>query len=405
MSNREVRQLTDGYVMQTYARFPIALVKGKGVRVWDADGKEYLDFAAGIAVNSLGHCHPAVARAVADQVDTLLHVSNLYHIEPQARLAKALCEHSFADRVFFCNSGAEANEAAIKLARRYGSEQARGRNEVITAFNSFHGRTLATMTATGQEKIRLGYDPLPAGFRHVPFDDLEAAEAAVDRRTAAILVEPIQGEGGVVAPDPSYVRGLRRLCDDRGLLLMFDEVQVGMGRTGKLFAYEHFGVEPDVMTLAKALGGGLPLGAMLARERVAESFPPGSHASTFGGNPVVCRAGLAVLETLLEDGLVERCEAMGNLLREGLEGLAGRFAFVREVRGKGLLLGMELDFDCAPVIRECMGEGLLVAGAGANVLRMAPPLTIGEDDVAEALSVLERVLARLEGGRGGSGTG
>lgn len=405
MSNREVRQLTDGYVMQTYARFPIALVKGKGTRVWDADGKEYLDFAAGIAVNSLGHCHPAVARAVADQVDTLLHVSNLYHIEPQARLAKALCEHSFADRVFFCNSGAEANEAAIKLARRYGSEQARGRNEVITAFNSFHGRTLATMTATGQEKIRLGYDPLPAGFRHVPFDDLEAAEAAVDRRTAAILVEPIQGEGGVVAPDPSYVRGLRRLCDDRGLLLMFDEVQVGMGRTGKLFAYEHFGVEPDVMTLAKALGGGLPLGAMLARERVAESFPPGSHASTFGGNPVVCRAGLAVLETLLEDGLVERCEAMGNLLREGLEGLAGRFAFVREVRGKGLLLGMELELDCAPVIRECMGEGLLVAGAGANVLRMAPPLTIGEEDVAEALSVLERVLARLDVGRGGSGTG
>ena len=405
MSNREVRQLTDGYVMQTYARFPIALVRGKGARVWDADGKEYLDFVAGIAVNSLGHCHPAVAQAVSEQVNTLVHVSNLYHVEPQARLAKALCDHSFADRVFFCNSGAEANEAAIKLARRYGSEQARGRNEVITALNSFHGRTLATLTATGQEKIRLGYDPLPAGFRQVPFNDLEAAEAAVDRRTAAILVEPIQGEGGVVAPDPSYVRGLRRLCDDRGLLLMFDEVQVGMGRTGRLFAYEHFGVEPDVMTLAKALGGGLPLGAMLARERVAESFPPGSHASTFGGNPVVCRAGLAVLETLLEDGLVERCEAMGSLLREGLEGLAGRFAFVREVRGKGLILGMEMELDCSPVIRECMREGLLVASAGANVLRMVPPLTIGEEDVAEALSVLERVLAGLRDGRGGSGTG
>ena len=405
MSNREVRQLTDGYVMQTYARFPIALVRGKGARVWDADGKEYLDFVAGIAVNGLGHCHPAVAQAVSEQVNTLVHVSNLYHVEPQARLAKALCDHSFADRVFFCNSGAEANEAAIKLARRYGSEQARGRNEVITALNSFHGRTLATLTATGQEKIRLGYDPLPAGFRQVPFNDLEAAEAAVDRRTAAILVEPIQGEGGVVAPDPSYVRGLRRLCDDRGLLLMFDEVQVGMGRTGRLFAYEHFGVEPDVMTLAKALGGGLPLGAMLARERVAESFPPGSHASTFGGNPVVCRAGLAVLETLLEDGLVERCEAMGSLLREGLEGLAERFAFVREVRGKGLILGMEMELDCAPVIRECMREGLLVASAGANVLRMVPPLTIGEEDVAEALSVLERVLAGLRDGRGGSGTG
>ena len=405
MSNREVQELTDGYVMQTYARFPIALVKGKGVRVWDADGKEYLDFVAGLAVNSLGHCHPAVARAVADQVHTLLHVSNLYHIEPQARLAKALCDHSFADRVFFCNSGAEANEAAIKLARRYGSERSRGRNEVLTAFNSFHGRTLATLTATGQEKIRLGYDPLPGGFRNVPFDDLEAVEAAVDHRTAAILVEPIQGEGGVVAPDPSYVRGLRRLCDDRGLLLMFDEVQVGMGRTGRLFAYEHFGVEPDVMTLAKALGGGLPLGAMLTRERVAESFPPGSHASTFGGNPVVCRAGLAVLETLLEDGLVERCEAMGCLLREGLDGLARRFSFVREVRGKGLLLGMEMEGECGPVIRECMREGLLVASAGANVLRMAPPLTIGKEDVAEALSVLERALASVRGGRGGSGTG
>lgn len=405
MSNREVQELTDGYVMQTYARFPIALVKGKGVRVWDADGKEYLDFVAGLAVNSLGHCHPAVARAVADQVHTLLHVSNLYHIEPQARLAKALCDRSFADRVFFCNSGAEANEAAIKLARRYGSERARGRNEILTALNSFHGRTLATLTATGQEKIRLGYDPLPGGFRQVPFDDLEAVEAAVDHRTAAILVEPIQGEGGVVAPDPSYVRGLRRLCDDRGLLLMFDEVQVGMGRTGRLFAYEHFGVEPDVMTLAKALGGGLPLGAMLTRERVAESFPPGSHASTFGGNPVVCRAGLAVLETLLEDGLVERCEAMGGLLREGLDGLARRFAFVREVRGKGLLLGMEMEGECGPVIRECMREGLLVASAGANVLRMAPPLTIGKEDVAEALSVLERAMASVRGGRGGSGTG
>lgn len=405
MSNREVQELTDRYVMQTYARFPIALVKGRGVRVWDADGKEYLDFVAGLAVNSLGHCHPAVARAVADQVNTLLHVSNLYHIEPQARLAKALCDHSFADRVFFCNSGAEANEAAIKLARRYGSERARGRNEILTALNSFHGRTLATLTATGQEKIRLGYDPLPAGFRHAPFNDLEAAEAAVDHRTAAILVEPVQGEGGVVAPDASYVRGLRRLCDDRGLLLMFDEVQVGMGRTGRLFAYEHFGVEPDVMTLAKALGGGLPLGAMLARERVAESFPPGSHASTFGGNPVVCRAGLAVLETLLEDGLVEHCEAMGSLLREGLEGLAKRFAFVREVRGKGLLLGMEMEGECGPVIRECMREGLLVASAGANVLRMAPPLTIEEEDVAEALSVIERALASLRGGSGGSGTG
>ncbi len=395
MSNLEVRERTDASVMHTYARFPIALVRGEGARVWDADGKEYLDFAAGIAVNSLGHCHPAVAKAVSEQVRTLIHVSNLYHIEPQARLAKALCDHSFADRVFFCNSGAEANEAAIKLARRHGAEQAGGRSEILTALNSFHGRTLATLTATGQEKIRLGYDPLPAGFRHVPFNDLDAAEAAVDERTAAILVEPIQGEGGVVVPDVSYIRGLRQLCDDKGVLLMFDEVQVGMGRTGRLFGYQHFGVEPDVMTLAKALGGGLPLGAMLAREAVAGSFPPGSHASTFGGNPVVCRAGLAVMDTLLEQGLAAHGEAVGGLLRQGLEALAQRFGFIREVRGKGLLLGVELDRECAPVVRECMEEGLLVVPAGPRVLRMAPPLIIEAEDVEEALSVLERVLERV----------
>ncbi len=394
MSNLEAQQLTEAHVMNTYARFPIALVRGEGTRVWDADGKAYLDFVAGIAVNSLGHCHPAVAKAVSEQVRSLIHVSNLYHIEPQARLAQALCDHSFADRVFFCNSGAEANEAAIKLARRYGSEQAGGRSEVITALNSFHGRTLATLTATGQEKIRLGYDPLPPGFRYVPFNDLDAAEDAVDERTAAILVEPIQGEGGVVVPDASYMRGLRQLCDDKGLLLIFDEVQVGMGRTGRLFGYEHFGVEPDVMTLAKALGGGLPLGAMLAREEVAKSFPPGSHASTFGGNPVVCRAGLAVMETILEAGLMEHCEEVGGLLRQGLEALAGRFGFIREVRGKGLLLGMEMDRECGPLVQECMKEGLLVVLAGANVLRMVPPLTIEKAEVDEALEILERVLER-----------
>lgn len=395
MSNQEVQKLTDGNVMNTYARFPIALVRGEGVRVWDADGKVYLDFVAGIAVNSLGHCHPAVAKAVTQQVQTLMHVSNLYHIEPQARLAKVLCEHSFADRAFFCNSGAEANEAAIKLARRYGSEQARGRVEIITALNSFHGRTLATLTATGQEKIRFGYDPLPSGFRYIPFNDLDAAVAAVDERTAAFLVEPIQGEGGVIVPEVSYMRGLRELCDKKGSLLIFDEVQVGMGRTGRLFGYEHFGVEPDIMTLAKALGGGLPLGAMLAREGVAKSFPPGSHASTFGGNPVVCRAGLAVMETILDTGLVQHCEEVGAVLRQGLEALAERFDFIREVRGKGLLLGVEMDRECGPMVRDCMQEGLLVVLAGPNVLRMVPPLTIEKAEVDEALEILERVLGRV----------
>ncbi|MBF8254352.1 MAG: argD, partial [Deltaproteobacteria bacterium] len=294
MNNREIAKLTDKYVANTYARYPIALVRGKGARVWDADGKEYLDFVGGIAVNALGHGHPAVTRAIRQQAARLLHVSNLYHIAPQSELARELCRRSFAERVFFCNSGAEANEAAIKLTRRYGAEWLGGKYEILSTYNSFHGRTLATLTATGQEKVRAGYDPLPAGFRQAPYGDLKAMEAAIDEeKTAAILVEPIQGEGGVVVPDKSYLQGLRELCDQKGLLLIFDEVQVGMGRTGKLFAYEHFGVEPDIMTLAKALGGGLPLGAMLAKEKVARSFVPGTHASTFGGNPLACNVGLA----------------------------------------------------------------------------------------------------------------
>lgn len=395
MSNQEVQSLTDRYVAPTYARFPVALVKGEGARVWDADGKKYLDFVAGIAVASLGHCHPALVHAIGEQARTLMHVSNLYHIEPQARLARELCSRSFADRVFFCNSGAEANEAAIKLARRYGSERHSGSYEIITALNSFHGRTLATLTATGQEKIRLGYDPLPAGFRYVPYNDLDAVADAIQERTVAVLIEPIQGEGGVVVPTLEYIRGLRELCDDRGLLLIFDEVQTGMGRTGKWFAYEHFGIEPDVMTLAKALGGGVPIGAMLAREEIARSFGPGSHASTFGGNPLVCRAGLAVIETILSENLLANCVERGAQLRAGLERLVRQFGFLREVRGKGLMIGVELDRECAPIVRACMAEGLLVLLAGANVLRMVPPLIISKDDVDEALEILERVMREV----------
>jgi acetylornithine/N-succinyldiaminopimelate aminotransferase len=395
MSNQAIQNLTGQYVAQTYARFPVALVKGEGVRVWDADGKMYLDFVAGIAVNCLGHCHPALVRAIEEQARTLMHVSNLYHIEPQAQLARELCNHSFADRVFFCNRGAEANEAAIKLVRRYGSEHAGGKYEIITALNSFHGRTLATLTATGQEKIRLGFDPLPTGFRYVPYNDLDAVADAVGEHTAAVLIEPIQGEGGVVVPSAEYMLGLRKLCNERKLLLVFDEVQVGMGRTGKLFAYENFGIEPDVMTLAKALGGGVPLGAMLAREEVAKSFGPGSHASTFGGNPLVCRAGLAVLETILGEDLLSNCVARGNQLRQGLEGLVERFEFLREVRGKGLIVGIELNRECAALVRACMNEGLLVTAAGPNVLRMVPPLIITQADVAEALGILEHVLSQV----------
>jgi len=395
MKNKDVIKLTDHYIAHTYARTHIALVRGKGARVWDVDGKEYLDFLAGIAVNGLGHCHPAVVRAIQQQSRKLLHVSNLYHILPQAELARELCRHSFADRVFFCNSGAEANEAAIKLARRYGSEHLGGKYEIISAHNSFHGRTLATLTATGQEKVRAGYDPLPTGFRQVPFNDLRVAEDAVDaEKTAAIFVEPIQGEGGVVVAEQEYLRGLRELCDRRGLLLIFDEVQTGMGRTGKLFGYEHFGVAPDIMTLAKSLGGGLPIGAMLAREQVANSFVPGSHASTFGGNPLVCSVGLAVMKTLIKGGVLRNCARTGKFFAQGLKQLKDRFSFILGIRGKGLLLGLELEIEGAKIVDECVKEGLLLNCTAYKVLRFAPPLTITEKEITQGLGILEKVLAR-----------
>jgi acetylornithine/N-succinyldiaminopimelate aminotransferase len=394
MNNLEIAALTDAYVARTYARIPIALVRGRGTKVWDAEGKEYLDFLAGIAVNSLGHCHPAIVRAIREQSKKLLHASNLYHILPQSELARELCDHSFAERVFFCNSGAEANEAAIKLVRRYGLEKLGGRYEILSTHNSFHGRTLATLTATGQEKIRAGYDPLPTGFRQVPYNDLAAIEEAIDeKKTAAILVEPIQAEGGVNVPDEAYMRGLRELCDQRGILLIFDEVQTGMGRTGTLFGYEHFAIKPDIMTLAKALGGGLPLGAMLAREEIATSFGPGSHASTFGGNPVACSAGLAVMQTLL-GGALKNCLQMGQYFVKGLEALQKRFSFIREVRGKGLMIGMELEIEGSKVADSCMQEGLLLNCTAYRVLRFVPPLTIKRNEIDRGLDILEKVLAR-----------
>jgi acetylornithine/N-succinyldiaminopimelate aminotransferase len=394
MNNLEIAALTDKYVARTYARIPIALVRGKGTRVWDADGKEYLDFLAGIAVNSLGHCHPAILRAIRDQSKRLLHASNLYHILPQSELARELCHHSFAERVFFCNSGAEANEAAIKLVRRYGLEKLGGRYEILSTHNSFHGRTLATLTATGQEKIRAGYDPLPSGFRQVPYNDLAAIEEAIDeKKTAAVLVEPIQAEGGVNVPDEAYMRGLRELCDQRGILLVFDEVQTGMGRTGRLFGYEHFAIRPDIMTLAKALGGGLPLGAMLAREEIATSFGPGSHASTFGGNPVACSAGLVVMQTLL-GGALENCLNMGNYFVRGLEALQKRFSFIREVRGKGLMIGMELEIEGSKIADSCMQEGLLLNCTAYKVLRFVPPLIVKKNEIERGLDILEKVFAR-----------
>jgi predicted acetylornithine/succinylornithine family transaminase len=396
MTTQELIEASAKYLANTYARFPIVLVRGQGMRLWDSDGKEYQDFVSGIAVDALGHCHPKMVEAIRAQAETLIHVSNLYHIEPQIRLAKLLCEHSFADRAFFCNSGAEANEAAIKLARKYGKEHwSTDRFEIIVMQHSFHGRTLATVTATGNEKYWHGFEPLMPGFKHVPYNDLRAVERAMDSRTCAVLVEPVQGEGGVNVPSDTYLPGLRRLCDERGVLLILDEVQAGMGRTGKLFAYEHWGVEPDILTLAKALAGGVPMGAMLAKEAVASSFVPGSHASTFGGTPFVSAVAHAVVSIMLQEDLPGNAARVGKYFLDKLTVLKGKHRVVTTVRGLGLLLGMEVSVPARNIVSACMARGLLVLTAGDNVVRFVPPLIITEADVDRAVAVLDEVLVGL----------
>jgi len=393
VTNQEIIALTGKYIATTYARYPIALVRGEGCRVWDADGKAYLDFVAGIAVCALGHSHPRLIRAITAQAQRLLHVSNLYHIEPQARLAELLCRHSFADRAFFCNSGAEANEAALKLARKYAKERfSSDRTEVITMRGSFHGRTLATVTATAQEKYHKGFEPLVPGFRYVPFNDLRAAELAVDARTGAILVEPIQGEGGVQVAADGYLAGLRRLCDERGVLLIFDEVQTGLGRTGTLFAYQQAGVAPDILTLAKALAGGIPMGAMLAREEVMAAFSPGSHAATFGGNPFASAVALETLNTILEEDLPGRAARLGARILDRLRALQARLPVIRALRGRGLLIGIEVAADAKAIVATCMERGLLILTAGDDVLRLVPPLILSEAEADEGLAILQGVL-------------
>jgi acetylornithine aminotransferase/acetylornithine/N-succinyldiaminopimelate aminotransferase len=385
----------DRYLITNYARAPLCLVRGEGVRVWDTDGKEYLDFVGGIAVDSLGHCHPRIVGAIREQATTLLHVSNLYQIPSQIHLAKLLSEHSFGGRVLFCNSGAEANEAAIKLVRKYAKETwSSDRVDVVTMRGAFHGRTLGALSATPTEKYQHGFEPLVPGFKYVPFGDLAAVERAVDNRTAAVLVEPVQGEGGVhVAPD-GYLAGLRRLCDERGALLVFDEVQTGMGRTGRLFAYQHWGVEPDVMTLAKALASGIPIGAVVAKEAPARVLGPGTHGTTFGGNPFATTVGVATFTTMLEEQIPERADRVGTYLMERLRQLAGTTPAIKTVRGKGLLVGVDLDRPAQGVVAACRGEGLLVLTAGDAVLRFTPPLIVEEPDVDRALEILGGVLTR-----------
>ena len=378
------------------ARAPICLVRGDGTRVWDSDGREYLDFGCGIAVTSLGHCHPRVTGAIREAAATLLHVSNLYHTAPQIHLAKLLCEHSFAQRVYFCNSGAEANEAAIKIARKYARERlSTDRWEIVATNNSFHGRTLGALSATGQPKYQHGFEPMVPGFKHVPYNDLRAMERAIDNRTCAVLVEPIQGEGGVHVPDDDYLPGLRKLCDQSGALLIVDEIQTGMGRTGRLWCYEHSGVEPDVMTLAKAMANGVPIGATLIREDVASVLGPGSHGSTFGGTPFVASVALATFTTILDEKLSERAARMGRYLVDGLRGLASRHPLMREIRGRGLLIGVGLTKPVAPIVDACREAGLLVLSAGEQVLRLAPPLIVEERECDQALGVIDGALGKV----------
>jgi acetylornithine aminotransferase len=397
VSNQQWVEKSDKYIMKTYGRYPIAPVRGEGCRLWDADGKEYLDFLAGVAVNNLGHCHPRVVKALQEQAATLIHCSNYYQIPQQIELAELLCSHSFADKAFFCNSGAEANEAAIKLARKYSRETFDNpeRYGIITAAESFHGRTMATVSATGQEKVQRFFDPLLHGFCHVPFNDLTALEAAVTPQTCAVMLEPIQGEGGINIPSVEYMQGVRELCDRHQLLLILDEVQVGMGRTGKLFAYEHFGITPDIMTLAKALAGGAPIGTMLAKDGVAASFVPGTHGSTFGGNPLVTAAGIATVRAILEEGLLNRAEEMGEYLHGELEALGKRYPFVKEVRGIGLMIGMSLAIPGGDIVKKGHERGLLLNVTHDTVLRFVPPLTVSKQEVNQMVQVLEGIFKEI----------
>ncbi len=382
--------------MHTYGRQPLTLVKGQGCRLWDDAGREYLDFLAGLAVCNLGHSHPEVARAAAAQLTQLVHVSNIFYTTPMVELAEDLVRLSFADRVFFANSGAEVNEGAIKLCRRYSREKfGPGRHRIISMENSFHGRTLGALSATGQSKFWQGFDPLLEGFKFVPFNDLDALAAAVDDTVCAVMLEPIQGEGGVCLPAADYLPGVRRLCDERQLLLVLDEIQTGLGRTGELFAHQHYGITPDVMTLAKALAGGLPMGALLATEEVARAFVPGTHASTFGAGPVIAAAARTALGLLSDPDLLRNVRTKGQYVRNSLKLLKEECPVVKEVRGLGLMWGIELDREGAPVVDFCRERGLLVNCTQGNVIRLLPPLIVKVDEINQGLRILTEALQSL----------
>jgi acetylornithine aminotransferase len=392
-----IRETADTVFANTYKRFPLVIEQGRGSTLWDTEGRTYTDFVAGIAVCNLGHAHPAVNAALAEQMEKLYHVSNLYYTLPQTELAATLVKHSFADRAFFCNSGAEANEAAIKLARKHFSDRGdTGRHVILSATQSFHGRTMASLSATGQEKIKKGFEPVLPGFDFVPFDDIEALQSRMDGTVCAVLLEPIQGEGGVNCPSETYLRQVRALCDRTGTLLIFDEIQTGMGRTGKLFAHEHWGVVPDIMTLAKALANGLPMGAMLATEAVAAAFGPGAHASTFGGTPIVTAAALATVNTLLAEKIPQLAAETGAYFKAQLATLVDKHAVAVGVRGRGLLLALELDRPAAGIVDACLAKGFLINCVQEQCLRFVPPLTITPGEIDDLISCLDEIFSDQE---------
>jgi len=386
--------LSNQWIMGTYNRSPLVMEAGEGCRVKDPEGKVYLDFISGIAVNTFGHCFPPVTRAIKEQCEKLLHASNLYYSEPQILLAQKLIQLTFDGKVFFCNSGTEAIEAALKLARKYFSSKGNPeRYEIITMNGSFHGRSYGAMSASGQDKLKRGYEPIVPGFIHVPYDNLDAVAAALSLRTAAILVEPIQGEKGVVVPSSQYLKGLRELADRSGALLIFDEIQTGLGRTGTFLSYQSSGATPDILTLAKGLGGGVPIGAMIATNAVNQAFGFGAHGSTFGGNPLACAAGLAVVEALSSDpSIFESCVRMGADIQDRLRRIASKYTFVKEVRGKGLLIGMELLTEGRPVVLKCLEKGLLINCTSEKTLRFAPPLNITTNEIREFIQILDWAL-------------
>ncbi len=394
ISNEQLYQLDKENYLPTFKRFPLAFIKGSGSRLWDADGKEYIDMLAGIAVNSVGHCHPALVKAIQDQAATLMHVSNFFVSPPQVSLSKLLVDISGLSRVFLTNSGAESVEGAFKVARKYASKKGRG-GTIISMANSFHGRTLATI-ATGQQKYQKGFDPIPGGFLQVPFNDLEAVKAAITAETAAIIVEPIQGEGGISPADRDYLEGLRKLCDQNDVVLIFDEIQSGIGRTGKWFAKDLYGVQPDIITLAKGLGGGMPIGAFLCNEKISGAIDYGDHGTTFGGNPLAAAASLATLKVIADEKLCESADSKGKWLIDQLKSLSRKHPIVREVRGRGLMIGIQLSQPAAPVVQRLLEAGVIANATADTVLRLVPPLNISRSDLETVLAKIEEIISEIE---------